>query len=504
MLRKFRHVLYSAAIFLIVTMPFRELFRVMAITEMRPASALPPVFGLMLGIPGALGCAIGNLAADIISGYSPIICVLGFAAQFTYGVIPLFIWKYIRKNETVFTLGNVKNVIRYIAVILVNSLIMAGILGGIMQAVGISSLFSMATLMIFFNNFIFCMVLGIPLVVIMARFITKAKGISLNERFVLAFLLLGVLTAGLIGVFAYTELHHTIADPLMMWNRIYMYIAADLFLFYLFAVAFMWYAEGSLTRVIAEKERLGAELDIATKIQASMLPCIFPAFPHRKEFDIYASMRPAKEVGGDFYDFFFINDNTLAVVMADVSGKGVPAALFMVIAKTLIKNNAQDGKSPGAVFEAVNNLLCENNEAGMFVTAFLGYLDIPTGRFTYVNAGHNPPLLRANERFDWLKAKPGFVLAGMEDIFYKQHEVTLAPGDALFLYTDGVTEAVNNENNLFSNPRLLETVNAYLDAPLRELCVSVKREIDRFAEGAEQADDITMLALWYKGEAETK
>ena len=252
----------------------------------------------------------------------------------------------------------------------------------------------------------------------------------------------------------------------------------------------------------AEKERIGAELDVATKIQASMLPCIFPAFPHRAEFDIYASMQPAKEVGGDFYDFFLIDDHTLAVVMADVSGKGVPAALFMVIAKTLIKSNAQYGKNPKEVLETVNNLLCEHNEAGMFVSAFLGYLDIPSGKFIYVNAGHNPPLLRMDGRFHWLKVKPGFILGGMEDIFYKQYETVLHPGDELFLYTDGVTEAANKENALFSDRRLLETVNAHLNLPLREFCVSIKREIDRFAGGAEQADDITMLALRYTGEAE--
>ena len=255
----------------------------------------------------------------------------------------------------------------------------------------------------------------------------------------------------------------------------------------------------NLTRVTAEKERIGAELDVAAKIQASMLPCIFPAFPDRAEFDIYASMLPAKEVGGDFYDFFFIDDSTLAVVMADVSGKGVPAALFMVIAKTLIHNNAQNGKSPKEVFETANNLLCENNDAGMFVTAVLGYLDIPTGRFVFVNAGHNPPLLRTGGCFEWLKTKPGFVLAGMDDIQYKEHEIILHPGDALFLYTDGITEAVNNENKLFGDPRLLKTVNQYLGLPLCEFTVSVKREIDRFTEGAEQADDITMLSLLYKG-----
>jgi sigma-B regulation protein RsbU (phosphoserine phosphatase) len=250
----------------------------------------------------------------------------------------------------------------------------------------------------------------------------------------------------------------------------------------------------------AEKERIGAELSVAKNIQASMLPCLFPAFPHRPEFDIYASMQPAKEVGGDFYDFFLIDEHTLAAVIADVSGKGVPAALFMVITKTLIKNNAQSGKSPKEVFETVNNILCENNEACMFVTAILGYLDIPTGKFTFVNAGHNPPLLRTGGgQFNWLKTEPAFVLAGMENMVYKQYELKLNCGDELFMYTDGVTEAMNNEDDMFGEPRLFETANNHIDLPLREFTISIKREIDKFAAGAEQADDITMLALRYKG-----
>ena len=250
----------------------------------------------------------------------------------------------------------------------------------------------------------------------------------------------------------------------------------------------------------AEKERIGAELDVATKIQASMLPSFFPPFPDRAEFDIYASMQPAKEVGGDFYDFFLLDEDTLSVVVADVSSKGVPAALFMVVAKTLIKNNALNGKSPKEVFETVNNLLCENNEACMFVTAFMGYLDIPGGRFTFVNAGHNPPLVkRAGGDYEWLRAKSGFVLAGMKDMFYRQSEIILRPGDELFLYTDGATEAMNMENQLFGDPRLLDTVNRFPGLSLKEFAVSIKNEIDRFADGAEQADDITMLVLRYSG-----
>lgn len=250
------------------------------------------------------------------------------------------------------------------------------------------------------------------------------------------------------------------------------------------------------SKITAEKERIGAELDVARKIQGSMLPCIFPPYPDREEFEVYATMLPAKEVGGDFYDFFLIDDDHLAVVIADVSGKGVPAALFMVIAKTLIKNNAQQGKTPREIFEKVNNQLCENNEASMFITAFMGILEISTGEFIYVNAGHNAPLIKkATGDFQWLPTKPGFVLAGMKDMVYRQEKITLGQGDVIYMYTDGVTEAVNRNNELFGNQKLLSDINQYKETTLAELLSSIKKEIDTFADGAEQADDITMLAL---------
>ena len=255
----------------------------------------------------------------------------------------------------------------------------------------------------------------------------------------------------------------------------------------------------NVTKITAEKERIGAELNIARQIQASMLPCVSSLSPYHATFDIYAMMQPAKEVGGDFYDFFMVDNHTLAVVIADVSDNGIASALFMAISKMLIKNNAQSGKSPKEVFEAVNNMLCENNDAGMFVTAFLGYLNMPDGRFTFVNAGHNPPLHRSGKQFEWMKIKSEFVLAGIEDVCYQEGEIMLHPGDELFLYTDGVTEAMNHENELFSGARLFETINTYIDLPLEEISISLMHEIEHFAEGMEQADDITMLVLRYHG-----
>lgn len=255
----------------------------------------------------------------------------------------------------------------------------------------------------------------------------------------------------------------------------------------------------NLTLIMTEKERIGAELNVATQIQASMLPCIFPAFPEREEFDIYATMQPAKEVGGDFYDFFLIDSDHLAIVIADVSGKGVPAALFMVIAKTLIKNQTLAGMMPADVFTTVNTQLCENNDAGMFVTGWMGILEITTGRFTYANAGHNPPLIRKKSgNYEYLKSRAGFVLAGMEGIRYRQFEIILEPGDSLYLYTDGVTEATNAENTLYGESRLLNTLNSHKNDVPQVLLPAIKEDIDAFVKDAPQFDDITMLALIIK------
>lgn len=255
----------------------------------------------------------------------------------------------------------------------------------------------------------------------------------------------------------------------------------------------------NLSRVTAEKERIGAELDVARHIQASMLPCIFPAFPERHEFDIHASMTPAKEVGGDFYDFFLVDDDHLAMIMADVSGKGVPAALFMMISKTLLKSATQSGLSPKAVLEKVNNQLCENNDAEMFVTVWLGILEISTGKMKCANAGHEyPAIMRKGGDFALYKDKHGFVLAGMENARYREYELELGAGDRLFVYTDGVPEATNASADLYGTDRMIAALNQNPGCSCRQLLEALHQDVDTFVGQAPQFDDITMLCIEMK------
>lgn len=261
----------------------------------------------------------------------------------------------------------------------------------------------------------------------------------------------------------------------------------------------------NITQITAEKERIGAELDVAKHIQASMLPCIFPAFPDRPEIDIYATMDPAKEVGGDFYDFFMVDERHLAVVIADVSGKGVPAALFMVIGKTLIKDHTTPNCDLGKVFSEVNDLLCESNSEGLFITAFEGVLDLLTGEFNFVNAGHEMPFIcKAGGGFEPYKIRAGFVLAGMEGMNYRAGTMMLEPGDKLFQYTDGVTEATDINNALYGMDRLSAVLNKVKHGAPDEILSAVKQDINEFVGEAPQFDDITMLCLEYKARIEIK
>ena len=256
----------------------------------------------------------------------------------------------------------------------------------------------------------------------------------------------------------------------------------------------------NLQKVTAEKERIGAELNLASSIQKDFLPKIFPPFPEHKEVDLYASMTPAKEVGGDFYDFFMVDSEHLALVVADVSGKGVPAALFMVIAKTLIKNWLQTGISPAEALMKVNEQLCEGNDSGMFVTVWAAVVNLKTGEAVEVNAGHEYPVIRgADGKYEMIKTKHAPAVAVMEGMRFRQREFTLEPGNMLFMYTDGVTEATNAHNELFGEERLVESLNRNADLEPLELLTAVRRDVDAFVGDAPQFDDLTMLAVLYRG-----
>ncbi len=258
----------------------------------------------------------------------------------------------------------------------------------------------------------------------------------------------------------------------------------------------------NIQTITAEKERIGAELNVASKIQLDMLPGVFPPFPDRKEFDIYAIMDPAKEVGGDFYDFFFIDDDHLALIMADVSGKGIPAALFMARAKAIIRNSAvtRGDLSPSRILREVNKQLCENNEEDYFVTVWLGIIELSTGRGTAANAGHEyPAIKKAGEEYELLIHKHSPALAISDELIFAEHAFDMNPGDSFFVYTDGVPEATNPEMELFGTQELLKSLNRDPNANAQKLIENVKEDIASFVKEADQFDDITMLSFIYKG-----
>ena len=261
-----------------------------------------------------------------------------------------------------------------------------------------------------------------------------------------------------------------------------------------------------LSQVTAEKERIATELSVATNIQKGMLPRLEPDFVGDSRFELFASMDPAKEVGGDFYDFYMLDERRLGITIADVSGKGVPAALFMAISKTILKSALMyvDGKTNLAgLVEKANRQICSNNEEMLFVTAFVGVLDLKTGIMNFVNCGHNPPLAfyKATDRFAYLPVKSGGVVLGIdEEASYREERLKLAPGDMLFLYTDGVTEAMDPDGRLFSEGRLKESLDRTGGAvAVREILETVRKDVGAFAGTAEQSDDITMVGLRYLG-----
>ena len=256
--------------------------------------------------------------------------------------------------------------------------------------------------------------------------------------------------------------------------------------------------------ISAEQERINTELEMASRIQISMLPHEFPPFPQIRELDLYAIMTPAREVGGDFYDFFLIDEDHLAFLIADVSGKGVPAALFMMASKILIQSYAALCGGAGEILTKINEVVCSNNQTEMFVTVWLGILEISSGRITAANAGHEYPALEKNGQFSLLKRQHGLVIGGMEGIVYQEYTIDLEPGDKLFIYTDGVPEATDAHDKMFGTDRMLEALNQDPYTTPEDTLRNVYRAVNLFAAGTEQFDDLTMLCLEYKGADNSK
>jgi sigma-B regulation protein RsbU (phosphoserine phosphatase) len=254
-----------------------------------------------------------------------------------------------------------------------------------------------------------------------------------------------------------------------------------------------------IVAITAEREKSASELLIAARIQNDALPDTFPPFPDRKEIDIYASMDPAKEVGGDFYNFFFIDPDHLALVIADVSGKGVPGALFMMESNLVIAGRMWEVDKPSVILSEVNDYLSKSNHAQMFVTVWLGILEISSGHLYYANAGHEYPAICHDGKFELLKDKHGLVLGGMESVRYTDYEIQLDKGDKIFIYTDGVPEATDKDNNLFGTDRMVDALNKNPKARPEEMLKNVRTAVDRFVGIAEQFDDLTMLCLEYRG-----
>lgn len=256
-------------------------------------------------------------------------------------------------------------------------------------------------------------------------------------------------------------------------------------------------------QIAVKEERDRTELALAGRIQASMLPNVFPPYPDRKDFEIYASMTPAKEVGGDFYEFFFVDDHHLCMMIADVSGKGIPAALFMMATMILLENNVKMGKSPAQTLSDINTAICNKNIEDMFVTVWLGIIDLSTGKMICANAGHEYPMLKKpGERYEIIKDKHDLVLGAMKGWKYDEYELLMEPGASLFLYTDGLSETINPQEKMFGTDRILEQLNTNPNCSTEETLTGMKEAVDKYIDGKEPFDDLTMMSFAYHGPTE--
>ena len=530
-------------IFFVLGFPCRDLFKISDTTEVRVVAALPLLFGISFGFWGVLGCAVANLVADIISGYDPIIFIPGFFVQIIYGYVPAVIWNRLRSNdENKYKLDKIYKNVQYMLIVILDSLVAAFMVVSVIKLKYDEQYLSMLSANIFFNQFITMVVIGF----------------SLNEKFILFFLATSIVISVALGCASYPSIALKYGENnLYLWSYVYFFIGTLLNIGIWISLGFLYYMERTVTRPIesmseiaksfgqktdidvrihgilkkcqkyvyftseigklarsyqdmateledyvkelteatAKQQKIHTELAIATTIQRASL-----SRPLEIEgFENYAVMRPALEVGGDFYDNFFIDDDHVALLIADVSGKGVPAALFMMVSKIVLKHNLLHGLSPAEALNQANDELADHNVHDMFVTCLCCVLNIRTGHLVYANAGHEKPFIKHKDgQFEMAKVKSGFVLAGMPGYKYQNFEVQLQPGDTIFNYTDGVPEAINEKDEEFGLERLQNVLNEAKDDSVRLLCRKVRMAVKNHAGNAPQFDDITMLAFKMK------
>ena len=566
--------LINLVLFVLLTAPFKLWTAASEMTQMRPASVLTPILGMIFGWPAALGCAAGNLVCDLTAGYEFPYAALNSLFQILYAMCAYFIWKKLNRERggKEFRLDSVSRILKLCLLLVLNALLTVICTSVLNHAYNVVEIVSFDNFYLFINSFDSGLLFGAPLLIFGSLLQMRIENIksgngkkivrfTMNERMILNTLITGICICVLVGTAVYLTEKYS-SGSMGVWGKVYLIETLAMNAYFALSIGFMHFTQEKISRpieelaqiaenyysehatdaqrkqmeeacgayakdstevgglarsyismvqdlekyitnlkiVMAEKERINAELSLASDIQAHMLPSIFPPFPEHDEFDLYAIMHPAKEVGGDFYDFFMIGEDRLAVIVADVSGKGVPAALFMVITKVLIKNYAQTKLEPAEVFTTVNRLLCDGNDADLFVTAWMGVLELSSGTLTYVNAGHNPPLVKREAGgFEYLRERSGFVLGGLDCTHYRQNTLTIAPGDRLFLYTDGVTETTDPNQQLYGEARLRNFLNCHTSFNATEMLRNLQNELQEFANTAPQFDDITMLLLDFRG-----
>ena len=562
-----------AVLYFAVLQAFLEIPLFNTDTQVRPASGLGPVLGLFFGVPGILGCAVGNLASDMLYESDPVLLAAYFAIQIAYNAVPYLIWYVVmRKSEHPFPrLDSSANVALFMALALLDAIVVSVLLVP----------FELDTMVAFdihlirwLNNVIFLVYLGIPTLIVLDRLpftplappwirlrYRQRKTMNLSQRTTFAvtfgaacailvlvgltyaprffepdadfaqligsiYIMAAVLTATVFApllcvvhalekrftrpIEVLTEASRTFVEQVAAHDPSRGSLAVsdvdlkgtaprhemrDLFASTNKMRADLARYIGELSEATAERERAAAELDIASTIQNGAVPHDFSYFSERYQLDVAGVMRTAKEVGGDFYDVFDAGPHAVGFVIADVSGKGVPAALFMMRALTEIREQILHRGDVGSAFTLANRALCDHNEAALFVTAFACILDTETGTVTYANAGHNPPWLRRGVRGGWLDVAPEFVMGALDTVSYASATVDLSPGDGLLMYTDGVTEAVDAKQELFGTRRFEDVLHAAAGADAEAAIAQAVEAVDRFADGVDQADDISLLAF---------